>query len=112
MREKKMKIYSISRIKNEMDIIETFIRYNSNITDGMIILDNNSSDDTGKILDALKGEYPNLHVYDNHFESHHDITLEINYLLDLAVNEYEADMIVPLDADEFITADGALNPRD
>ncbi|AWX32218.1 glycosyltransferase family 2 protein [Methanosphaera sp. BMS] len=107
-----MKIYSISRIKNEMDIIETFIRYNSNITDGMIILDNNSSDDTRNILDALKGEYPNLHVYDNHFESHHDITLEINYLLDLAVNEYEADMIMPLDADEFITTDGAVNPRD
>lgn len=99
-----MKIYSISRIKNEMDIIETFIRYNMNVVDGMIILDNKSSDKTKNILESLKGEYPNLHVYTNTFSEHHDITLEINYLLDLAVNEYEADIIVPLDADEFITA--------
>jgi short-subunit dehydrogenase involved in D-alanine esterification of teichoic acids len=99
-----MRIYSISRIKNEMDIIETFIRYNMNVVDGMIILDNKSSDKTKDILESLKGEYPNLHVYTNTFSEHHDITLEINYLLDLAVNEYEADIIVPLDADEFITA--------
>ena len=107
-----MKIYSISRIKNEMDIIETFIRYHMNITDGMIILDNNSSDDTTDILNSLKDEYSGLHVYNNPFESHHDITLEINYLLDLAVNEYDADIIIPLDADEFVSSATSSNPRD
>ena len=34
------KIFSISMVKNEMDIIESFVRYNANIFDGMIILDN------------------------------------------------------------------------
>lgn len=107
-----MKIYSISRIKNEMDIIETFIRYHANILDGMIILNNNSSDDTTEILNLLKKEYPKLHVYNNSFENHHDITLEINYLSTLAVNEYDADIIVPLDADEFIVTDRGCNPRE
>jgi|GEM_PF-1200312 len=105
-----MKIFSISRIKNEMDIIESFIRYNMNITDGMIILDNNSNDKTTQILSSLMDEYENLYVYNNTFNEHHNIELEINYLLDLAVKEYDADMIIPLDADEFIvSSDG--NPR-
>ena len=100
-----MKIYSISRIKNEMDIIETFVRYHMNILDGMIILDNNSSDDTTEILNLLSKEYDNLHVYNNTFNNHHDISLEINYLLDLAVKEYDADLVVALDGDEFVTSD-------
>ena len=33
------KIFTITMVKNEMDIIESFIRYNLNIVDGMIILD-------------------------------------------------------------------------
>ncbi|RAP54388.1 MAG: hypothetical protein BZ137_02455 [Methanosphaera sp. rholeuAM130] len=107
-----MRIYSISRIKNEMDIIETFIRYHMNITDGMIILNNNSSDDTVDILKLLKDEYSALYVYDNPFDSHHDIGLEINYLLDLAVREHKADMVIPLDADEFITAGTDSTPRE
>ena len=45
------KIFSISMVKNEMDIIESFVRYNANILDGMIILDNKSTDDTVKILE-------------------------------------------------------------
>ena len=93
-----------------MDIIESFIRYNMNITDGMIILDNNSNDKTTQILSSLMDEYENLYVYNNTFNEHHNIELEINYLLDLAVKEYDADMIIPLDADEFIvSSDG--NPR-
>lgn len=82
-----------------------------NIVDEMIILNNQSSDDTNVILDNLKQDYSNLHVYNNTFNTHHDITLEINYLLDLAVNEYDADMIIPLDADEFISAAQKDNPR-
>jgi len=39
-----------------MDIIESFIRYNLNILDGMIILDNGSTDNTLTILKNLKKE--------------------------------------------------------
>ncbi len=55
------KIFSVSMVKNEMDIIESFVRYNLNILDGMIILDNASTDDTLKILNLLKLE--NLPIF-------------------------------------------------
>ena len=50
------KILSISMVKNEEDIIESFVRYNINIFDGIIILDNGSTDDTLKILKQLQKE--------------------------------------------------------
>ena len=43
-------------VKNEMDIIESFVRYNVNYLDGMIILDNGSTDNTLNILKSLKNE--------------------------------------------------------
>ena len=49
-----IQIFSISMVKNEMDVIESFVRYNLNILDGMIILDNGSTDDTLKILKLLQ----------------------------------------------------------
>ena len=53
---KNKKIFSITMVKNEMDIIESFIRYNLNILDGMIILDNGSTDSTLNIIKCLKDE--------------------------------------------------------
>ena len=48
-----MKIYSLSVVKNEAAIIESFVRYNHNIFDGMLIVDHNSYDDTLNILNSL-----------------------------------------------------------
>ena len=50
------KIFSITMVKNESDIIESFVRYNINIFNGMIILDNGSTDGTLKILKILESE--------------------------------------------------------
>ena len=55
-----MKITSITMVKNEMDIIESFIRYNINIVDEMIILDNGSTDYTLDILNNLIKEGLNI----------------------------------------------------
>ena len=43
-------------VKNEVDIIESFIRYNSKIVDEMIILDNGSTDDTVNVINNLINE--------------------------------------------------------
>ncbi|HSO26395.1 MAG TPA: glycosyltransferase family 2 protein, partial [Methanobacteriaceae archaeon] len=95
------KILSISMVKNEADIIESFVRYNMNFLDEMIILDNYSSDNTLEILNLLKKEGLNLQILkddDNDF----DQTIKTNLLLSKAVHEFNADIIVPLDADEFL----------
>lgn len=104
-----MKIVSITTIKNEADIIESFIRYHLNIVDLMIILDNGSTDDTLNILNQLEKESLPIVVLideDKYFEPF----VKYNYLLGIALNEYGADVICPLDCDEFITCDSA-HPR-
>lgn len=99
-----MKIVSITTIKNEADIIESFVRYHLNIVDLMIILDNGSTDDTLNILNQLEKESLPIIVLideDKYFEPF----VKYNYLLNIALNEHGADVICPLDCDEFITCD-------
>lgn len=104
-------IFSVSMVKNEMDIIESFIRYNMNIFDGMIILDNGSTDNTLKILNLLKTEGLPLFILEDK-DREYDQANKMNQLLLKAVNEYKADIIVPLDADEFLISSNKGNPRE
>jgi glycosyltransferase involved in cell wall biosynthesis len=103
-------IFSISMVKNEMDIIESFVRYNINIFDGMIILDNGSTDDTLEILKLLKSEGLSLFLVEDG-DREYDQAAKMNQLLLKAVNEFNADIIVPLDADEFLVSAIKGNPR-
>lgn len=107
---KSKQIFSISMVKNEMDIIESFVRYNTNIFDGMIILDNNSTDNTLEILELLKNEGLPIFILEDHDNEFNQAT-KINQLLLKAVNEFNADIIVPLDADEFLISSTKGNPR-
>lgn len=60
------KIVSITMVKNEVDIIESFIRYHLNIVDEMIILDNFSNDETTIIIEKLISEgLPVVLIKDN-----------------------------------------------
>lgn len=104
------KIFSVSMVKNEMDIIESFVRYNLNILDGMIILDNASTDDTLKILNLLKLENLPIFIFKDE-NSEFDKVAKITFLLKKAVEKYNADIIIPLDADEFIISSQKGNPR-
>ena len=97
-------------VKNEMDIIESFVRYNANIFDGMIILDNCSSDTTFKILKLLENEGLPLFIFKDK-DIEYNQAVKMNQLLLKAVNEFEADIIVPLDADEFLISSNNGNPR-
>ncbi|MDP1552202.1 MAG: glycosyltransferase family 2 protein [Methanobacteriaceae archaeon] len=103
-------IFSISMAKNEMDIIESFVRYNSNILDGMIILDNGSTDDTLKILKQLQKEGLLIIILEDE-DREFNQAFKMNKLLIKAVEEFNADIIVPLDADEFLISTTGENPR-
>lgn len=105
-----MKIASITTIKNEADIIESFVRYHLNIVDFMLILDNGSTDDTNYILEELIAEGLPVKVIidtDKYFEP----LEKYNFLLKKVIEEYDADIICPIDADEFITTREG-NPRE
>ncbi len=104
------KILSISMVKNEIDIIESFVRYNLNIFDGMIIQDNNSTDGTLETLNLLKNEGLPLFIFEDE-DNNYDQSIKTNLLLLKAINEFKADIIVPLDADEFLISSANGNPR-
>ena len=50
-------------VRNESDIIETFIRHNLTLLDELHIVDHNSSDNTREILTLLKQEGLLIHIY-------------------------------------------------
>lgn len=104
-----MKIISFTMVNNESEIIESFIRYNYNFVDEMVIIDNGCTDSTIKIIRKLIGEGFKITVYDESLEAYNQYRLDNKYLTKIA-NEKNPDIILPLDADEFLT--GKTNPRE
>lgn len=81
----RMKIVSITMVKNEADIIESFVRYHLNIVDEMIILDNCSSDETPLIINKLIDEdFPIIFLKDSNNNFTH--YFKMNMLWDKAFN--------------------------
>jgi hypothetical protein len=97
-----MKIASITCVKNEAEILETFIRVNSSFVDTFVFVDD-SIDDSEKIYKLMAAEGFNilvLHRSDKHttFRQDYLIFLAINYL---KTNSHNFNYYLPLDVDEF-----------
>lgn len=104
-----MKIVSFTMVNNESEIIESFVRYNYNFVDEMVIIDNGCTDSTIRIVRKLIGEGFKITVYDESLEAYNQYRLDNKYLNKI-IDEIKPDIILPLDADEFLTGEG--NPRD
>lgn len=103
------KIISITMVNNESEIIESFIRYNYNFLDEMVIIDNGCTDNTIKIVNKLISEGFNITVYDESLSAYDQFRIDNKYL-NLIIDEKNPDIVIPLDADEFIASDNQ-NPR-
>lgn len=99
-----MKIASFTMVNNESEIIESFIRYNYNFLDEMYIIDNGCTDNTIKILHNLKNDGYKIVIYDESLEAYDQFRLDNKYLNKI-IEESNPDLIIPLDADEFIISD-------
>lgn len=104
-----MKIISFTMVNNESEIIESFIRYNYNFVDEMVIIDNGCTDSTIQIIRNLIKEGYKITIYDESLEVYNQYRLDNKYLTKI-INEMSPDIILPLDADEFLI--GEENPRD
>jgi glycosyltransferase involved in cell wall biosynthesis len=103
-----MKLVAIARVRNELDIIEAFVRHHAQHFDKLIVLDDGSSDGTCQILHQLQSAYPDLVVLRQPTIGYMQ-NRYMNLLLRMAVDKFGADWIAPLDADEFIEpADGLM----
>ena len=96
-----VKTISITMVKNEDDIIESFVRHNLNFVDMMIIADNMSTDNTLKILTNIREEgLPiEIKIDDKQDYSQGD---KISKLYWHAANNYAFSKVFFLDADEFL----------
>lgn len=107
-----MRIVAITRILNEADMVEGFIRHAASDVDHHILIDNGSTDGTMDILHQLRGEGISLEIY-RHAEVIHTEGAQLYSLCHLAVMprgvagaHQPADWVVPLDTDEMLDTSG------
>jgi hypothetical protein len=96
-----MKLAAASRILNESDIVEAFVRHTAHFVDHHFFVDNGSVDGTLQILQKLKHEGFAITVFQSNARSF--VESKINtFLYETAVKSIQADWVVFLDTDEFI----------
>ena len=96
------KLVGLSMVRNESDIIETFIRHNLTLLNELHIVDHNSCDNTREILTLLKQEGLPIHIY-HYNELEFAPERVLNHMMQhILNNDANIDYIFPLDADELI----------
>jgi hypothetical protein len=100
-------LVSMTRILNEDDIVEAFVRHNIVHLNHMIFLDNGSTDRTLAILAALKAEGLPLTVFQSQALIFDELSSN-TWGYRLAAQVHRAGWVVFLDADEFLDVGGTL----
>jgi glycosyltransferase involved in cell wall biosynthesis len=96
-----MRVVAITRIRDEDDIVEAFVRHTAPFVAHHIFMDDGSVDRTQDILRALKAEgYPLTVLQSQAVTFNESDALTIMYRL--ACLAHQADWVLCLDADEFI----------
>lgn len=95
-----MRLVAVSRVRNEADIIEAFVRHHARYFDWLVIVDDGSTDGTHDMLCSLQAEGLPLEVFREPVVGYEQ-SRYMTRLLHTAVDRF-ADWVVPLDADEFI----------
>jgi hypothetical protein len=103
-----MRSVAVACVKNEIDIVEAFVRHALALADHLIVLDNGSQDGTTDILDALVKEGLSLEVLEDPSPGHYQSQRMTCLMREHAVGRCDADWVLLLDADEFlVVAQGA-----
>ena len=95
-----MRLVGVAMVRNEADIVEAFVRHNDALIDSLTVVDHGSVDGTAEILAALAAEGLALRI-----ESESDLAQRQPEVLTRAAREAfarGADVVFPLDADEFL----------
>jgi hypothetical protein len=102
-----MKLVAVTRILNEDDIVEAFVRHHQGTVDHHVFLDNGSTDRSVEILRSLHREgvpLTLLQVRSASFTEAQHLTTLYRY----AAIAQQADWVLPLDADEFLDGRAAI----
>lgn len=96
------KIAIFSFVKNECDFIKRFLDHNLQVADEMTVIDNGSTDGT---LELLKGYGDRIRLIEDHSSFGHKSRVCMKW-----IEKSDADLIVPLDADELVVFDEGDKP--
>ena len=92
-----MRLVAVSRVFNEDDIVEAFVRHHAALFDGHVLLDGGSNDRTRAILRALRGSMPNrIELVEANAPTFCE-TLHNTFLYRRAVDAHRADWVCFLD---------------
>ena len=97
-------IIGVSMVRNESDIIEAMIRQNLHYLDHLVIIDNASSDETPRIVERLVSEGLPCELRIDSSKNHLQHVV-LTQFLNTCLDQYDADRVIILDADEIIVAD-------
>lgn len=97
-----MRLVAITTVKNEIDIIEAFVRHTTALVEHLVVLDNGSTDGTLDVLGALRAEGLPIDIVEDRSIGQYQWRRMTGLMHEHAVKRYQADWVVPLDADEFV----------
>lgn len=95
------RVIAISMVKNEADVIESFVRHTLSFVDEMLIAEHSSTDKTPEILQKLQAEGLPITVRRLYAAGYVQVEIMNAFLHEAAIDK-NADIVMPLDADEFL----------
>jgi hypothetical protein len=101
-----MRIVGVSMVRNEADIIESFVRHHGTRLDHLVVVDHGSGDRTLEILRALHGEGLPITIAGTAALANQQARVMTQAIRD-AARRFAADHVFALDADEFLCGDRA-----
>src|ERR1700680_2704890 len=96
-----MKLFGAAMLRNEAGFVESFVRHNLSLLDGLLVVDHGSEDGTSAILDALVAEGLPLEVERDPsvgYLQSEIMTRTVRH----AFARHGADFVFALDGDEFL----------
>lgn len=105
-----MKIVALTVVRNELDILEVFVRYHLEAVDHMVIADHRSVDGSSELLRKLEAEGLPLTIrpLESPLVRRRQTATE---LLWETAETMRPDLVLMLDADEFVASDGPAPVR-
>lgn len=100
-----MRLVAVSVVANEADIVEAFVRHTTTRVDQLVVVDDASTDGTRDILTALVREGLPLTLFRATARPDHS-PIDMSNFVRRAFEEFNADWVMPLEADEFLTGPG------
>ena len=97
-----MKSVAVTCVKNEIDIIEAFVRHTLALVDHVVVLDNGSQDGTRDVLHALEKEGLPLDVVEDPSVGKYQSQRMTRLMREWAIGRRDADWVLALDGDEFL----------